>query len=80
MKQSPSSPIPGYLTTAQAAERSGLDQETIAHYLRPQTRRGITYPPKIKGQKIGSIWLVEEQSLVEYLESDPRRGVKRKKK
>lgn len=80
MKENSVSPLPGYLTTAEAAARSGLDQETIAHYLRPHTRGKITHPPKLRGIKVASIWLVEAQSLAEYLESDRKRGARSKKK
>lgn len=73
----PSPLIPGYLTTAEAAERSGLDPQTIAHYLLPKTRDGIEYPPKLRGVKLASIWLVEEKSLDEYLKSKPTPGPKR---
>lgn len=68
------SPFPGYLTTADAAARSGLSPLTIAHYLTPKERDGLTYPPKLRGIKVASIWLVEEQSLFEYLASSPTPG------
>lgn len=77
MNDSPTpSLIPGYITTTEAAARSGLDPQTIAHYLKPKTRGDITYPPKLRGIKFSSIWLIETASLDAYLASNPTPGPK----
>lgn len=59
-----------YMTTAAAAERSGNTQPHIAHLL----RKGI-----LQGKKIAPrLWLVEVESLNNYLNSNPTPGPKRK--
>jgi len=64
------SPIPGYLSTADAAAYAKKSQEHIAKLCRDNT---------ISAVRVGNMWLVEQASLDAYLASEPRPGVKPKR-
>lgn len=57
-----------WLTTSDAAEKSGYHPE----YVRELIRNG-----KIEGRKFGIVWQVNRQSLLAYLESMEQKGERR---
>lgn len=69
-KKIPNSPLGHYFTTAEAAERARLTQTHIALLLRKKELRGFKVGPRF--------WLVEKDSLAEYLEIEHKRGAKPK--
>lgn len=48
-----------YVTTAVAAERLGLTQDTVKRYCNSD-------PQRIRGEKIGSSWMIPESAIEEY--------------
>lgn len=62
------SPIEGYLTTAQAAERTGLTQRHVGHLCKTGQIQCLRVTDRL--------WLVERRSLDEYLTSKPKPGPK----
>lgn len=63
------SPIPGYLTTGEAAALCGRTPEHLSLLCRKK---------KIKAVRIGRDWLIEQASLEAYIATDPRPGAKSK--
>lgn len=64
--------LPGYLTTAEAAERSGFSRDHIQYLCRRGAVNGFKIAPRL--------WLVETASLDEYTETEHKRGPKPKQK
>lgn len=56
-----------WITTAEASELSGFHQE----YIRRLSRKGL-----INAKKWGREWMVDKNSLIEYLDMDRRPGPK----
>jgi len=56
------------LTTAEAAKLTGYDRDHIGHVIRDG---------KVKALKRGRDWFLSAQSLLEYVETNPRPGRKR---
>ena len=57
-----------WLTTEQAAEISGYH---------PNSVRRLIVSGRIKGQKFGPVWQVEERSLLAYMERMDAKGKRR---
>ena len=64
------SPVPGYLTTMQAAALAQCTSQHITLLIRTE---------KIHAVRVGNMWLVEQASLDAYLATDPRPGAKPKR-
>lgn len=62
------SPIPGYLTTAEIAERAGVWQDYIGALIRKK---------KLPALRVGSIWLVREEDWKKFEENKEPRGARR---
>ncbi|GAB4577531.1 MAG: hypothetical protein Fur0022_02620 [Anaerolineales bacterium] len=54
-----------WITTKEASELTGYNEEYIRRLLRFQ---------KIRGQKFGTTWQVDRTSLLDYLQETERRG------
>lgn len=65
-----------YLTTTQASARTRLSREQIANLCRRGPANGGIVCIKVTPR----LWMVNEQSLAEYLASNPKPGPKRKQK
>lgn len=63
------SPVPGYLTTTEAAAHANRAKDHISMLCRTH---------KLKCVRVGRDWLVEQASLDAYLAGDPRPGPKPK--
>jgi excisionase family DNA binding protein len=59
------SPLIGLISTAEAAARFGYTQDHLGLLLRKRT---------ISGKKIGRDWFIDENSLKQYVESNPKPG------
>ena len=57
-----------YITARKASEQTGYTQQHIAWLIRED---------RIKGEKFGQAWMVDEGSLLEYLEDARNSGDKR---
>lgn len=53
----------GYITVAKAHERTGYDKEYLRSLIRDE---------KIDAKKIGSQWMIDEESLAKWVASHPR--------
>ena len=64
------SPVPGYITTTEAAARAGRTKDHISMLCRKKILRAV---------RVGRDWLVEQASLDAYIDTDPRPGAKPKR-
>lgn len=62
--------VSGWITTAEAAQLTGYNNEHI---------RRLVRSGKIRGRKFGIVWQVDRTSVLKYLENEGR-GPKQKQK
>ncbi|MGB8644010.1 MAG: helix-turn-helix domain-containing protein [Anaerolineae bacterium] len=67
IKKPKPNPIPGYLTTGQISALTGLSQEHVSHLIRDK---------KIEAIKVGTNWLITEESWTRYIATKDPRGAK----
>lgn len=56
-----------YLSTAQAANRLGVDTDTVKRYCNAR-------PPRLKAIKLGNAWLIHKDEIERYRRDESSRG------